>query len=48
MFPSLREFVAALERAGELHRVRAVVSPHLEISEITDRQCKSPAPSRSA
>ena len=40
MFASLREFVVALERAGELHRVSAPVSPLLEITEITDRQCE--------
>jgi len=44
MFASLREFTAALERAGELHRVTAPVSPLLEITEITDRVSKAPCP----
>jgi len=46
MYASLREFVGALERAGELARVRAPVSPVLEIAAITDRVSKSRAPSR--
>ncbi|MGP1309602.1 MAG: UbiD family decarboxylase domain-containing protein [Phycisphaerales bacterium] len=44
MFPSVQAFVAALERAGELVRVDAPVSPVLEIAEIADRVSKSPAP----
>jgi 4-hydroxy-3-polyprenylbenzoate decarboxylase len=44
MFPSVQAFVAALERAGELVRVDAPVSPVLEIAEIVDRMSKSPAP----
>ncbi len=47
-YSNLRDFVAALDQAGELHRVEAEVSPILEISEIADRVSKSPAPSRSA
>ncbi|MHC4849918.1 MAG: hypothetical protein ACYTEG_15900, partial [Planctomycetota bacterium] len=47
MHASVKEFIAALERAGELHRVRATVSPLLEISEITDRQTKLPCPKQS-
>ncbi len=42
-YPTLREFLEALEREGELHRVAAEVSPMLEISEIADRVSKSPA-----
>lgn len=42
-YTSLREFVEALDRAGELHRVKAKVSPLLEIAEIADRVSKSPA-----
>lgn len=38
---SLKEFITALEKAGELVRVRESVSPILEITEITDRVCKS-------
>jgi len=44
MYSSLGEFVRALEAAGELHRVKAPVSRDLEITEITDRQCKATAP----
>ncbi|MEM9881431.1 MAG: UbiD family decarboxylase [Planctomycetota bacterium] len=42
-YPSLREFVDALEAAGELHRVTAPVSSMLEVTEIADRVSKSPA-----
>lgn len=45
MYETTRDFVAALEAAGELKRVKATVSPVLEITEIADRQSKSPAPS---
>src|SRR4051795_11050280 len=41
---TLRDFLSALEREGELARVRAKVSPVLEIAEISDRMSKSPAP----
>jgi len=41
MFPSLGDFVAALDRAGELKRVSAPVSPVLEITDIADRMSKS-------
>lgn len=37
---NLTEFIAQLERAGELVRVRAEVDPVLEITEITDRVSK--------
>jgi len=43
MFPTLRDFVNALEKAGELVRIKAKVSPLLEIAEIADRVSKSPA-----
>lgn len=36
----LREFLARLESLRELHRIRAVADPHLEIAAITDRVCK--------
>ncbi|HEX6815494.1 MAG TPA: menaquinone biosynthesis decarboxylase [Gemmatimonadaceae bacterium] len=39
---SLGEFLSALEAAGELVRVRAPVSVHLEICAIADRVMKSP------
>jgi 4-hydroxy-3-polyprenylbenzoate decarboxylase len=40
-YNDLREWVAALERAGELKRINTEVDPILEISEITDRVSKS-------
>jgi 4-hydroxy-3-polyprenylbenzoate decarboxylase len=40
-YNDLREWMAALERAGELTRVKAEVSPVLEITEIADRVSKS-------
>ena len=42
-YNDLREWIAALERAGELKRVRAAVDPILEITEITDRVSKGAA-----
>lgn len=42
MYRSLGEYIARLEREGELVRIRAHVSPQYEIAEITDRMCKSP------
>ncbi len=43
-YADLREFIAALERAGELRRIRAEVSPILEIAEVTDRVSKRGGP----
>jgi len=40
-FNDLREWITALDRAGELKRIRAEVDPILEITEITDRVSKS-------
>src|SRR5438477_1172086 len=40
-YRDLRDWIAALDRAGELRRVRAEVDPILEITEITDRVSKS-------
>jgi 4-hydroxy-3-polyprenylbenzoate decarboxylase len=40
-FDDLRQWIAALERAGELKRIRTEVDPILEITEITDRVSKS-------
>ncbi|TML83021.1 MAG: hypothetical protein E6G08_20950 [Actinobacteria bacterium] len=40
----LREWIALLEREGELVRISAEVDPHLEITEITDRVVKSGGP----
>lgn len=45
MYANLREFVSALDSAGELKRIRARVSPVLEIAAIADRVSKTPAPS---
>ncbi|MCC6661232.1 MAG: UbiD family decarboxylase [Phycisphaerales bacterium] len=45
MYGNLREFVAALERAGELARVTRPVSPLLEITAIAERMSRTPAPS---
>ncbi|HZD58292.1 MAG TPA: menaquinone biosynthesis decarboxylase [Anaerolineales bacterium] len=36
----LREFITLLEKSGELARISVQVSPHLEITEITDRVSK--------
>ncbi len=41
-FGDLREWLAAMERAGELVRVKTEVDPILEITEITDRESKKP------
>jgi 4-hydroxy-3-polyprenylbenzoate decarboxylase len=41
-YKNLGEFVAALERAGELKRIRQTVSAHIEISRRTDAESKSP------
>ena len=40
-FDDLRQWIAALERAGELKRIQTEVDPILEIAEITDRVSKS-------
>ena len=39
-FDDLRQWIAALERAGELKRIQTEVDPILEIAEITDRVSK--------
>ncbi len=44
MYDSTSDFISALDRAGELRRISARVSPVLEITEITDRVSKSAAP----
>ncbi len=41
-YKNLNEFVVALEKAGELVRIRQFVDPVLEIAEITDRVSKMP------
>ena len=40
----LREWIALLEREGELHRISAEADPDLEITEITDRVVKAGGP----
>jgi 4-hydroxy-3-polyprenylbenzoate decarboxylase len=42
-FDDLRQWIVALDRAGELKRIRAEVDPVLEIAEITDRVSKGAA-----
>lgn len=42
MYGSLRKYIEALDRAGELIRIGAKVSTAYEIAEITDRMAKSP------
>jgi len=41
-FADLRDFIRALDKAGELVTIKALVSTDLEIAEITDRVSKSP------
>ena len=41
-YASYSEFIAALESAGELRRVTAPVATELEITELADREMKSP------
>ena len=41
MYKSLRDYIAALEAAGELIRISAPVTSVYEIAELTDRQAKS-------
>ena len=40
----LREWIALLEREGELVRVGAEVDPYLEVTEIVDRTVKAGGP----
>jgi 4-hydroxy-3-polyprenylbenzoate decarboxylase len=40
-YTDLRDWIAALDRAGELKKIRTEVDPVLEITEITDRVSKS-------
>jgi 4-hydroxy-3-polyprenylbenzoate decarboxylase len=43
-YTDLREFIAALERAGELKRIPFEVDPYLEITEFADRAVKTGGP----
>jgi 4-hydroxy-3-polyprenylbenzoate decarboxylase len=42
-YEDLRDWITALDRAGELKRIRTEVDPILEIAEITDRVSKMPS-----
>jgi 4-hydroxy-3-polyprenylbenzoate decarboxylase len=44
IYKDLREFIAQLEARGELKRVRAEVSPRLEMTEICDRVLRGAGP----
>ena len=44
MLKDLRDWIALLEREGELVRVSAEVDPDLEITEIVDRTVKAGGP----
>src|SRR6056300_1355003 len=44
MFRDLRDFIQALEAAGELKRITTEVDPDLEITEICDRTLKQQGP----
>ena len=41
-YASFTQFLAALEKAGELQRISAPVATELEITEWADREMKSP------
>src|ERR1041385_8099602 len=43
-YSDLQSFIAALDAADQLRRVRAEVDPVLEVAAIADRVSKSPAP----
>lgn len=41
-YKNQQEFIDAIEKAGELVRIKTYVNPHLEMAEITDRMSKQP------
>jgi len=43
-YSDLRDFIAQLEKQGELKRIATEVSPHLEMTEICDRVLKAQGP----
>src|SRR5215475_10711796 len=43
-YQDLKDFIGALDRAGELHRVSVAVDPTLEISEIVTRTVRAKGP----
>ena len=46
MYKNLKDYIARLEREGELVRIRTEVDPRLEIAELTDREAKRPGGGR--
>ena len=42
-YHDLRDFIAQLERLGELKRIAVPVDPHLEMTEICDRVLRAGA-----
>jgi 4-hydroxy-3-polyprenylbenzoate decarboxylase len=43
-YDDLREFIRALEKGGQLKRIKEEIDPELEVTEITDRVSKSGGP----
>jgi 4-hydroxy-3-polyprenylbenzoate decarboxylase len=43
-YKDLRDFIAQLEKLGELKRISVAVSPHLEMTEICDRVLRAQGP----
>ena len=43
-YADLRDFIAQLERMGELKRIDAPLSPHLEVTELADRVLRAQGP----
>ena len=43
-FRDLRDFIALLEKEGELKRIQTEVDPYLEVTEISDRTLRSNGP----
>jgi len=43
-YTDLRDFIAQLERLGQLKRIKAEVAPHLEMTEICDRVLRAGGP----
>lgn len=44
IYHDLRDFIAQLEKMGELKRISMPVSPHLEMTEICDRVLRQGGP----
>ena len=43
-YRDLREFIQSLEQRGELKRITQAISPHLEMTEISDRVLRAEGP----